>query len=358
MAEDPIKDAAEKLEPYLREAFLRAIANVAAKADVDAIVAAIQAGDIDGALRALGMGPDATLPEMAAALRAGVEAGALALPATLPASRVEALLVRFDMLNPATAQFMRDYELNLIRQITDKTREGVRQTLLEGLQAGDNPRVTAVETRKVIGLTSKQAQAVANFRTELETFHEKRSAKGWGLGEKINRAPGGSQVWIVDEKGRPTDKIDVRRLRDFRFDPTLKKAMESGQPIPKEKIDEMVDRYRARMLKHRAQTIARTESLRAANAGALQRWRDAVEAGKVTADQVRKRWIVARDERTCPICKPIPAANKGVEGYGIPLETPFKTSAGPFMTAPVHPDCRCTVLFRILELSMIGQPPA
>lgn len=354
MAVDPIHDAAERLEPRIRDAFLSAMALITDQDNIDAVVAAIMRGDIEGALSALGIGPSDTLPDLARALRAGVEAGGLALPLTMPSSRAEALLVRFDMLNPRTVQFMREYELSLIRQINEKTREGVRTSLINGLNAGENPRVIAVETKKVLGLTSKQVGAVDNFRFELEHFHEKRGAKAWGLGKQINRAPGGAQVSILDRDGFNTDGIQARRLRDFRFDPTLKKAMESGKPIPPEKIDIMVERYRSRMLKHRAQTIARTEALRAANAGALETWNQAIDAGKTTVDLVRKRWIVAHDERTCPICKPIPKRNEGVEGYGIRIDQPFQTSAGSVMTAPIHPDCRCSVIFRVLEPFMVG----
>jgi SPP1 gp7 family putative phage head morphogenesis protein len=69
----------------------------------------------------------------------------------------------------------------------------------------------------------------------------------------------------------------------------------------------------------RATLIARTETLRAHN-----------EGRKVFYRQVRitkVRWVIADDERTCPICRPLDGKVFGVDEVD-----------GP----PKHPGCRCT----------------
>ena len=92
------------------------------------------------------------------------------------------------------------------------------------------------------------------------------------------------------------------------------------------------DRYAAQLLKHRALTIARTETIRASVDGQLAIWREAQRQGLLPMN-ARKRWIVTPDDRLCPQCAPL----KGVE---VPLNSPFPGGVdGP----PLHPNCRCAV---------------
>lgn len=99
-----------------------------------------------------------------------------------------------------------------------------------------------------------------------------------------------------------------------------------------QKGDAAAGRYAAQLLRHRAQTIARTESIRASVDGQLAIWRAAQAQGLLPAT-ARKRWIVTPDDRLCPICAPL----AGVE---VPLNQPFPGGvAGP----PLHPNCRCAV---------------
>jgi SPP1 gp7 family putative phage head morphogenesis protein len=78
-----------------------------------------------------------------------------------------------------------------------------------------------------------------------------------------------------------------------------------------------------------SQLVARTETARAMNRGALDSY-----AASGT-DQVI--WIAADDERTCPICRELDrtVANVGENFPGTDVEG-----------APIHPNCRCTVVAR------------
>jgi hypothetical protein len=112
------------------------------------------------------------------------------------------------------------------------------------------------------------------------------------------------------------------------------------------KIDQMVERYRQRYIKHRSEMIARTESINALNQANMETWRQMEEQGMVNRDQVRRFWLVARDERTCPRCRPIPALNPN----GVGMEQAFDTPQDGLIMAPiVHPACRCAVFIRTVE---------
>lgn len=75
--------------------------------------------------------------------------------------------------------------------------------------------------------------------------------------------------------------------------------------------------------KARARTIARTETVRAHNEGAL----DALEKLGVDKISVLVEWSTAQDEDVCKLCKPL-------QGLVIPI----KLARGMF---PRHPNCRC-----------------
>lgn len=251
----------------------------------------------------------------------------------------------FDVLNPRLVDWMQQYSFGLVRDIDAGTKEGIRAALVQGMAEGKGPLDTARQVRSVVGLTERQAKAVLNYRKELETFHLRRTGGGYNVGGKIDRVHG-TQVYRPLEDGTPKDGITERRLRDFRYDGQLNRAMESKTPLKPEQIDKMVAAYQRKYLKHRAETIARTESIRANNIGVLDAWRQAIASGKIPEAQVRKSWLVARDERLCKVCQPIPGLNPKM---GLPLGQAFQTPKGPIVAPPIHPSCRCALNVRMYE---------
>lgn len=340
-----VEALASKLEPNLAKAILAALTAQGDAVSIDAIVAALEAGDV-GKVVALLDSPEviAAFSALTAPVQSAVYAAG-ALGAGAIATQVRGAAFVFDQLNPRLLTWLQSYNLGLIREISSQTKEGIREYLLAGMTAGKNPKDVAREVKTVIGLTDRQARAVYNFRRELETFHLRQGAKAWNLGGKIDRV-NGTQVLRPDEDGSPMDGVDERRLRDFRFDGQLKRAMETGKPLSQEQIDKMVAAYQRKYLAYRARTIARTEAIRTTNKGIEDAWRQAIESGKVPEGLVRKRWFVTRDERLCKICGPIPKMNPD---RGITIGSPFNAPKGPVMLPPAHPNCRCTIVFRVWE---------
>jgi hypothetical protein len=343
---DEIEAFAAKQEPGLAKAILAAFQAQKDAVSLDALVAAIQSGDLGTVLALLGLPPfEAAMGGVQTALQnTTFQAGAMG--AQQIATRITGATFAFNQLNPRLIDWLQTYSLGLIRQINEGTKEGIRQYLVAGMTEGRNPRDVAREVRTVIGLTDRQAQAVKNFRKELQTFHLKRGAGGWNLGGKIARAPGGAQVMALDDDGMPKDGILERRLRDFRFDGQLKTAMASGKPLTPAQIDKMVDAYARKYLKHRSENIARTEALRTTNFGVQDSWRQAIETGVVPEQNVRRQWVLSKDERTCQLCSPIPKMNPKL---GVPFGQPFSTPKGGQFLPPMHPSCRCTVWIRAFE---------
>lgn len=343
-----IESLSAKLEPTVAKAILAALQAQKDAVDLDALAVAIAAGKIDDALGLLGIQNIAeAMQGVSTALQDATYAGG-ALAASQLVERLGGVTFAFDQLNPRLITWLQTYSLGLIRQIDATTKEAIRATLVNGMASGKNPRDVARQTRQVIGLTDRQAKAVQNFRRELETFHLRTTGGGYNLGSSIDRV-NGAQVFRPDEDGIPKDGITERRLRDFRYDGTLRRAMSTGKPLTPEQIDRMVDAYARKYLKHRSEVIARTEAIRTTNYGVQDAWRQAIDKGKVDEKLVRRTWIVALDERTCAVCGPIPGLNK----QGVKFGQPFQTPDGPQFLPPMHPNCRCTVWIRRFEPSQL-----
>lgn len=344
-----IELAARKLEPELAEALLAMLSALQDVVPLDELAAAVKAGDIDRIMRLIG---DANL-----SLAAGKVTGALqdaawaggAIAATSINSTIREASFVFNRLNPRLIDWLQGYTYNLVKLTKDEageaTKQAIREAMTAGMTVGNNPLTVARDIRASIGLTPRQQKAVKNFRTELESFHLRGGEGGYNLGAKISRVYG-TQVYALGEDGGPADGITERRLRDFRYDGHLSRALKTGVPLKPEKIDEMVAAYHRKYLKYRSQTIARTEALRATNYGVQDGWRQAIEAGKVPEAQVRRQWVVSRDERLCEVCAPVPKLNPK---RGVKFGEPFATPKGPVMLPPLHPNCRCHIFIRVWE---------
>lgn len=347
-----IEALAAKLEPGIAKALLSALQAQKDAVDLGALEAAIAAGKIDDALGLLGIQQIAdAMQDVSSSLQGAVYAGG-GLAAAQISARIGGATFAFNQLNPRLITWLQTYSLDLIRQIDTTTKEAIRATLVNGMTAGKNPRDVARQTRQVIGLTDRQAKAVQNFRRELETFHLRTTGGGYNLGASIDRV-NGAQVFRPGEDGLPKDGITERRLRDFRFDGQLKRAVTTGKPLKPEQVDKMVDAYARKYLKHRSEVIARTEAIRTTNFGVQDAWRQAIDKGRVDEKLVRRTWIVSRDERTCETCGPIPGLNR----RGVQFGQPFQTPEGPQFLPPMHPNCRCTVWIRQFEPSQLKDKP-
>lgn len=300
---------ASKIAPQYQAVYLRAIQAAKDTLSAKTIASLLELGNIelitDTLMEAFGQ----ELDGLRDVVRDQIQTVAGATLAEVPG----AIITRFELLNPGVLHWLSEYELNLIKQINQDTREGIRTFLLDGLKNGVNPRETARSLKEVIGLTSQQAQAVANYRKGLE----------------------GDEQWM-----RSTIE---RGLRDRRYDKTIQRFLRGEVELMPEQVDKMVARYEARFLQHRAENIAITESLRALHAARRLAWDQAARDGSVNRDEVRRYWHVAHDERTCPICLEIPSMNP--DGRG--LDEPFQTPNGSLMDAPAHMRCRCVTFIKL-----------
>jgi hypothetical protein len=341
---EQIAALAAKLEPGLAKAVLAYLTKQQDAVTLEALLAAVTTGNI-GNIEALLATAD-TAAEAAGirdALQDAIHTAGAVVAGSVP--RLHGVTFTFNRLSPLLTQWLQGYSLNLIREMDRVTLAGIRTALQAGNTAGQSPIGVARDVRQGIGLTQRQQQAVANYRTQLESWHTRTSASGFNLGGKISRR-NGRQTFAIDADGNPLDKIFERRLRDFRFDGQLQTALSTGKALTPAQIDKMVAAYQRKYLRYRSEMIARTEAVRTNNAGIQEAWRQAIEKGQVTEASLRRYWKVADgDERLCNLCRPIPIKNK----EGVLFAAPFSTDKGAIMLPPAHPACRCVVFITIKE---------
>jgi hypothetical protein len=225
-------------------------------------------------------------------------------------------LVSFDRTNHAAVAAMNEARVDAIRAVTNDTRETVRSIITDGVANGDNPRVIARDVREVIGLTPAQAGYVDNFRSELE---------------RGDWSAAGS-----------------RELIDGRWQRTFDRLARDGTELAPAQIDTMVQRYTDNMVTWRAETIARTEGLRAAHSGYQQGFQQAVNDGRVESHELIQTWKHTNHGRYARV------DHERMNNQQRPFGVPFLSGSGALLMFPCDPDappgetinCRCIVTTR------------
>jgi hypothetical protein len=173
--------------------------------------------------------------------------------------------------------WLEDHGAVLAKQLTKANRKAIRAVLEQAIKEGWGMRKTAAAIKPSIGLLPTQNKAVSNRRKKLE-----------------------AQEWKPD------------------------------------RIQSHVERYAKKLLKQRAENIARTETIRAMNVGQMEAWKQLQRDGFLP-DDVKHKWIVAGDERMCEFCMELG------DSEPVPLKEGWESSEyGNVKHPPLHPSCRCS----------------
>ena len=184
---------------------------------------------------------------------------------------------RFDLTNPRAIAWIHQHAGELVLDLSGESMRAIQAIMVRSFQGEFTVAQQAQFIRDLIGLDERRATALDNFRREA-----------------------------------------------FTVDPA--------------KAERKVNQYRQRLLKDRADTIARTESIRGSAQGQQELWTQMLEQG-VLDDTARRRWAVTPDSRLCPICSPMPSNPRNT----VRLDEPFETGDGRLvMIPPAHPRCRCS----------------
>jgi hypothetical protein len=273
-----LQAAADRAQPEVARLVYAALSALAVTAEVRA---ALARNDLESALHALPVTQLAALATILAPIleRLAQQGAEITLTST-PAT------IAVNLGAPIPRQEIADWARNhagaMVTAVTDETRFAIRDILVDAVHAGANPRRTAKLLEAVVGLNKRQAAALARYRDSL---------------------------------------------------------MAAGVPL--RRLDALVARYGARLLRMRATTIARTETITAANRGQLELWRRNVAEGTILWDRWMVEWLAVDDDRECPDCM-------ALDGQRVRIGQPFLSPAYGEVAGPaLHPACRCaTALVR------------
>lgn len=234
---DPLDRLFDNLEPKARRQINRAITRVGSKVTTAMITESVRRGRVSKRLsEALNTLPDELRIAVGPVIETAVaQAGAVSLRRIVAG-------VRFDITNPLATEAAGTITADLVRQVSRETKKSLRVVLQQAFEDRLPPAATARRIKPLIGLHSRQAQAVRNFRARLVA------------------------------SGLKADLVDKRAAR-----------------------------YAAKLLRQRSFLIARTETIRALSAGQQAAWRTARNAGRIPKTSLQ-RWSVVGDDRLCPIC--------------------------------------------------------
>ena len=255
------------------------------------------------------VGPGLNEAIVAAYAAAGASVAAVIRQQALP-------LIQFNQLNTRGVSALQESGARLIRELQAQQAQAISITLQESVRAGLAPRQIAARVRGSIGLTSVQAQWVANYRRELQSLDPRALA---------------------------------RQLRDRRSDGVIRRAILNENPLNAVQIENLVARYEARLLTMRANAIGKTEALAAVNMGEHEMWLQAIDRGLNPA-LVEQEWGVLQDGRQRD-------SHDSMQGQLRPLGQSFISGRGAQLRFPGDPSaparevvsCRCVVARRFVE---------
>lgn len=228
-------------------------------------------GSIEGTL--LSAWADEALPRIEAAVRdMSQQVMADAGKATMDQVRMGEAW-RYDAVNPSAVAYVREHTGRLIVQIDAAQRAAVQQVIGRVVGGEISGRQAEKHIRNVIGMTSRMEAA----------------------------------AWKVREQA-------------------IARGLKTSQ------VDRVMLKYRDTVIRKRAETIARTETISALSAGRVEAWTQAIDQGLLSA-QSEKKWIVTQDDRLCPICAAMAGEKVGMD----------EAFTGGVLYPPRHPRCRCAV---------------
>lgn len=195
--------------------------------------------------------------------------------------------LEFNATNPRAVNWAETRVGELINEIGPDTLDTIRAVVTRGQTQGLTPVQQATELRKVVGLRADQLAAVD------------------ALEDRLMSAAVGSVVTAGDRLIAVPSQISPAFIED------------------------QLATYSTDLRNQRALMIARTETMRAANQGQLELWRQAQDVGGLPAG-VKRIWL-ANTER-----------HQDMEGRPTDIGRPFLTPEGTPLEPGQEPNCGCS----------------
>ncbi|MGX1096519.1 head morphogenesis protein [Amorphus sp. MBR-141] len=327
-----LEDLLASLEPTMRDYFLASIIDIRSGVTLRVLVERLERGDVNGAIEALNIEPEA-FDRLSIAIREAYGEGGRFEVDNLPRVRDPdgaRVVFRFGVRNLAGEQWLQEHSSQLITRVTADQIQAAQVVLEEGLQRGQNPRTTALD---LVGRVSRATNSREGGTLGLTT-----PQTGYVLKAKEELLSGDPES---------LKHYLTRGRRDKRFDRTVMKAIREGKPVPADMVTKITGRYADGLLNLRGETVAQKETMTALAKGRFDAMRQQIDAGKVDVQDITKEW------RHSGLTENARVQHVHMHGKSVGFEEDFIMPDGTRMKYPHDPDapidhtagCHCT--FRI-----------
>lgn len=302
--------------------FRAAVKNVKEDMDLDRIARLLERGQVSQALEEAKKITDS----LAMASQRAFIGSAQDTAAWLESAGVGSILL--DQVNEGAVAVMRENTLRIVTEFTDQQRRATQAALVEGITQGINPRDQARAFRDSIGLTQTQIEHVSSYRRALER---------------------------VGQSGIPTGEQSAplrRALRDARSDKVVSRAIKRMTPLSPDQIERMTERYRQRYIKHRSETIARTEAMSAVNQGNDEAFRQGAQQGVFELDELEREWDASGDSRVRDTHNLLDGQKRKFGESWTTVNGTLRYPGDPAAPAEERIHCRCVILTRVKKAAL------
>lgn len=324
----------EQYEPEIRRAFLASVTDISANVDWPALIAALEAYDIESAIAALNIDSAAFAEYSSAMTQTYAAAGAST------AAQVAQIGVRFNMSNPSAQEWIAQNVGERITGFVQEQVQAARDLIGEGYAKGMGPRQIGLDLAGRV-VNGKREGGILGLDTP-------RAERYQRVVEGMRTADGVKNLVIEHADGSLSLRYKVNKATGDR----ILKAYRNGTAVSEsdQRISER--QYKNALLKARADTIARTETASAVMNARYEQWRQLAELQGLNASAVVKTWVHTAGGKGDFRPSHLAMNGKSVRG----LDTPFMVD-GVAMKYPQDPaggaanniSCRCSCTFRIIR---------
>jgi hypothetical protein len=318
---------AAEWEATIAREWLDAISSITSAVVLKDLVAELERGNLEAAMRILNIDAD-LFARFEGAIVQAYNAGGQATVGSMPILRNpegNRVVFSWGVRNTPAEQVLRQHAAGLVDGLVGEQLGNVRAVLVDGIARGQNPRQTA------LSLVGK-----INPRTRIR--------EGGLIGLTPSSVQTLDKIYVGLRSGNEQAMRDYLgyALRDKRFDGHVRRALEQGGTVPADAVDRIVTAYSNRALKHRADNLALTETNIALTKAKSDAFQQQIDAGKLEAEDVTKTWgrSVSKEKR---------ADHLAMVGQTVPFSQLFTLPDGTQCTGPHDPNlpahhlvgCKC-----------------
>lgn len=330
------EELASSLEPGLAAAFLAAWDQARVRVGIRELSSALFDQNVDEVIRLLRL-DDSYLWPLKEALRGTFNRAGVATVEAFKVGGAAARGYRFEARwngdNPRAAYWAATRSSTFVTEIIEDQKLGLREHLLQAFEKKTPPEKLARELAGHVNRsTGRREGGLIGLRSDQMAFSRR-------VREALS---GGTPDWTY---------YSGLKSRNAGLDAMVRQAWEAGRPLKATQVDKVMTALENRLLKQRADMIARTETMAAVHRAQYEAMAQQIEDGILPRDAVTKVWSATMDNRT----RHSHAALNGVEK---PFFEPFiSPSTGAAMMHPSDREmgaagedtiqCRCFMHIRV-----------